>query len=73
MVNTLKRPSSTITAATLAGMAMAVLWGTLNEFFGVAISPEYVSLTTTFVSAFVGYIKRENVLPVQRTIDTVTK
>lgn len=57
-----KRPSSTITAATLAGMGMAVAWETLNEFFGVAISPEYVSLTTTFVSALVGYLKKENVL-----------
>lgn len=73
MMDRFKRPSSTITAAALAGMGMAVVWGTINEFTELSISPAYISLTTTFVSSLVGYLKKENVLPIQRTIDEVTK
>lgn len=58
----MNRPSSTITAATLAGLAMSLFWGTLNEFSDLVISPQYISLSVTFVSGLVGYLKRENVL-----------
>ena len=58
----MNRPSSTITAATVAGVLMSVFWGTLNEFTAITVSPGYISLTVTAVSAVVGYLKRENVL-----------
>jgi hypothetical protein len=55
-------PSSTIKAATLAGLGMAFFWGTLSEFTSIEISAQYVSLSSTFVSAIVGYFKKERVL-----------
>ena len=58
----MNRPSSTITAATLAGMAMSLFWGTVNEFTPLTISPQYIALSVTFVSGVVGYLKREKVL-----------
>ena len=58
----MNRPSSTITSATLAGMAMSLLWGTINEFTALTISPQYIALSVTFVSGLVGYLKREKVL-----------
>ena len=58
----MKRPSSTITAAALAGIATSAAFGTVTEFTDVVISSGYVSLITTFVSSAVGYWKRENVL-----------
>lgn len=61
-MNNLSRPSSTITAATLAGLLMSVFWGTLNEFTAITVSPAYISLTVTAVSGLVGYLKKENVL-----------
>ena len=61
-IKSLGRPSSTITAAGLAGMGMSIAWGTINEFTPVEISPGYIALTVTFVSSLVGYMKRENVL-----------
>lgn len=58
----MKRPSSTITAATLAGLAMSLFWGTVNEFTDITVSAGYISLSVTFVSGLVGYFKKENVL-----------
>ena len=58
----MNRPSSTITAATLAGLLMSLFWGTLNEFTELSISAQYVSLSVTAVSGLVGYFKKENVL-----------
>jgi len=58
----MNRPSSTITAATLAGMFMSLFWGTINEFTPITISPQYIALSVTFVSGLVGYFKKENVL-----------
>jgi len=57
-----KKPSSTITAATLAGMGMAAIWALVDNFTAVSVSPTVVSTTTTFISALVGYMKRELVL-----------
>ena len=65
MKQTLKKPSSTITAAGLAGMGMSIAWGTINEFTPVEISPGYIALTVTFVSSLVGYAKKETVLPLK--------
>lgn len=58
----MKRPSSTITAATLAGTAMAAIWALVDNFTSLSVSPTVVSTTTTFVSALVGYLKPERVL-----------
>lgn len=59
----MNKPSSTITAATLAGVAMSLFWGTVNEFTELTISAGYISLSVTFVSALAGYYKKENVYP----------
>lgn len=61
----LTRPSSTITAATLAGMGMTVLWEIAGQF-GFEARATLVASSVTFVSALVGYLKRENVLPLSR-------
>ena len=58
----MNRPSSTITAATLAGLCMSLFWGTLSEFTTIVISPGYISLTVTVASGLVGYLKKEKVL-----------
>lgn len=58
----MNRPSSTITAATLAGMAMSLFWGSVNEFTALTVSPQYIALSVTFISGLVGYLKREKVL-----------
>ena len=58
----MNRPSSTITAATVAGLLMSLFWGTLNEFTAITVSAGYISLSVTAVSGLVGYLKREKVL-----------
>ena len=58
----MNRPSSTITAATVAGLLMSLFWGTLNEFTTITVSAGYISLSVTAVSGLVGYLKREKVL-----------
>ena len=57
----MNRPSSTITAATLAGMAVTAAWALVSNFTTLEVSPEVVSSTTTFAVAVVGYFKRERV------------
>jgi len=58
----MNKPSSTITAATLAGLAVSAFWGTLNEFTDLTISAGYIGLTVSVASGLVGYYKKENVL-----------
>lgn len=59
----MKKPSSTITAAGLAGMGMTVLWGAVKTWKPeLELDPTLISGSTAFVSAAVGYFKRENVL-----------
>lgn len=55
----MNQPSSTITAAFLAGMGVSLIWLIAAEFFDVHASETLVSLSATFVSALVGYIKKE--------------
>lgn len=65
MINNLHPPSSTITAATLAGMGMTLATEMVAQV-GIELRPTLVAASVTFVSALVGYFKRENVLPLQR-------
>ena len=58
----MNRPSSTITAATIAGMGMSFLWELIATFTTVELSPGLVAASVVFVSALVGYFKYENVL-----------
>lgn len=64
----MKKPSSTITAATLAGMAIAVVWEVIATFTEFVPTPGLISSSTALVSGLVGYYKRENVLPVKRAL-----
>ena len=56
-------PSSTIKAATLAGMGMTVLWEVIMQF-GImgTVRPALIAGSVALVSAAVGYFKKENVL-----------
>ena len=59
-------PSSTITAAALAGMGMTVIWGLLSSFTEIKADPMLISGSVAFVSSLVGYFKVENVLPLKK-------
>lgn len=60
----MNKPSSTITAAALAGTAVTLLWMVYGWLaLGPPVPEALVSLSTTFVSAVVGYLKPENVYP----------
>jgi len=61
----LSKPSSTITAATLAGMGVAIAWQILATFMEVTLEPGLVAGSATFVSALVGYFTVEKVLPLK--------
>lgn len=58
-------PSSTITAAGLAALAMSVVWGFAGWLYlgpnGLVVPNGLEALTTGFVSSLVGYIKKEQV------------
>ena len=58
----MNKPSSTITAAALAGMAMTVIWGLVSTFTQFTVDPMLVSGSVTFAASIVGYLKKENVL-----------
>jgi hypothetical protein len=59
----MNKPSSTITAAGLSGMAITMLWGIVKSFWPeVVLDPMLISGSTVFVSSLVGYLKREKVL-----------
>lgn len=58
----MNKPSSTITAATLAGMFVTVVWQLVATFTDVQPTPGLISGSTVFASALVGYFKREKVL-----------
>lgn len=57
----LERPSSTITAATLTGMGMTLLWEILAQA-GFEARPALVAASVTFASSLVGYVWPERVL-----------
>lgn len=59
----MNKPSSTITAAGLAGMGMTVVWGVVFTFFpDFTAHPTLISGSTALASAIVGYYKKERVL-----------
>ena len=58
----MNKPSSTITAATIAGMGMSVAWELVATFTEVELSAGMVAASVAFVSALVGYFKVERVL-----------
>jgi hypothetical protein len=58
----MNKPSSTITAATLAGMGIALVWELVGTFTEIEPSAGLISASTVFVSALVGYFKKENVI-----------
>jgi len=58
----MNEPSSTITAATLAGMGAALTWELIATFTDIILSAGLVAASTVFVSSLVGYFKKENVL-----------
>jgi branched-subunit amino acid ABC-type transport system permease component len=58
----MNKPSSTITAATIAGMAAALVWELVATFTNVSPTAGLIAGSTALASAVVGYYKRENVL-----------
>lgn len=62
----LNQPSSTITAATIAGMGMTMLWELLYQFTAVDWRPALVSGSVVFVSSLFGYLKKENVYTMEK-------
>ena len=60
------RPSSTITAATLAGLSVSFAWQLVATFTDVEVSAGMISASVVLISSLVGFFKRENVLPVNR-------
>jgi hypothetical protein len=65
----MNRPSSTITAATLAGFGMTFFWELVMQFSTMDWRPTLVAGSVTFVSALAGYIKKENVLQLVKETD----
>ena len=58
----MNKPSSTITAATLAAAGAVLFWALVDNFTEHTISPAVVSGSTGFIAAVFGYFKKENVL-----------
>ena len=64
----MNKPSSTITAAALAGAIAAVGFGLLSVFgpeYYARVPPGMEAGTAVLIGAVVGYLKRENVLPLR--------
>lgn len=58
----MNKPSSTITAATVAATGVTLVWALVDNFSAIAVSATVVSGSTAFVAALVGYLKKEKVL-----------
>lgn len=56
------KPSSTITAATIAGMGAAVVWELVATFTQVEPTAGLIAGSTALASAIAGYYKKEKVL-----------
>lgn len=64
----LTRPSTTITAAGLAGALATIAVGILSRL-GVTLTPEEAMAAGTLIIFAVGYFAEENVLPLRREAD----
>ncbi len=62
----MNKPSSTIKAATLVGMAITACWALVDNFTALTISATVVSTTSLFGMSLAGYFKKENVLPLKK-------
>lgn len=58
----MNKPSSTITAATLAGMGAALLWELLATFTNIEPTAGLIAGSTVFISSLFGYLKKEKVM-----------
>ncbi len=58
----MNRPSSTITAAALAGSAVTLIWMLIDNFTDISVSAGVISGSTAFVASAFGYWKKEKVL-----------
>ncbi len=58
----MNKPSSTITAAGLAGMGMTLFWEMFQQFSTMDVRASLVAVSVAFVTALVGYAKKENVM-----------
>ena len=58
----MNRPSSTITAATIGGALMTVVWELLAMFTALDPTAALVAATTTLVAAVAGYFRKETVI-----------
>ena len=63
----MNRPSSTITFATLAGLAVAFFWEMLDTFTEIEPSLGAVATSVALVGGVIGYWKKENVLPIAKS------
>jgi len=62
----MNKPSSTITAASLAAAGVTLIWMLIDNFSALSVSAGVVSGSTAFVAAVFGYFKTENVLPLKK-------
>jgi len=69
----MQKPSSTITAATLAAAGITLIWMLVDNFSAISVSAGVVSGSTAFVAAVFGYFKTENVLPLRKVGTMKTK
>ena len=58
----MNKPSSTITAASLAGAGVTLLWLMVDNFTDLSVSAGLISGSSGFVMALIGYLKKENVM-----------
>ena len=58
----MNKPSSTITAATIAGMAAAVVWELVSTFTTVSPTAGLIAGSTALAAALAGYFKPERVI-----------
>ena len=58
----MNKPSSTITAASLAAAGVTLVWAIVDNFSAISVSATLVSGSTAFVAAVFGYLKKENVI-----------
>lgn len=58
----MNRPSSTITAATIAGMGASVAWELVATFSSVDPTAGLIAGSTALAAAAAGYFKKEKVI-----------